>query len=239
MALLSKRIPSTQEHLDIADIKDNLAVLKNGVVSLVLETTSLNFDLLSEREQDAKILAFAGLLNSLSFHIQIVIRTERTDLSEYVELLEKQINRQISEGLRKQMEIYIQFIRNLTVTTEVLEKRFFIVVPSSSGISLQPGILKKLFRKGDNASVNVNEAIEKAVVRLYPRRDHIIKQLKKMGLFARQLSSSELVKLLYGIYNPERGGLEKLQLTRTDVDTPVAGVKAQEQTMGVKEERST
>jgi hypothetical protein len=224
MALLPKGIPSTQQHLDIAEIKEDLVILKNGVVSLVLETTSLNFDLLSEQEQDTKILSFAGLLNSLTFHIQIVIRTHRTDLSDYVELLSEQKKRQISEGLRKQLDIYIEFIKNLTVTNEVLEKRFFIIIPSSSGISLKPGLFKGIFGSKED-TVNVDEAIERATTRLYPRRDHIIKQLKKMGLFARQLSSSELVKLFYGVYNPERAGLEKLQLTRTDVDVPIVGAK--------------
>lgn len=226
MGFFQKGIPSTQQHLDIEEIKNDLVVLKNGVVSLVLETTSLNFDLLSEREQDAKILAFAGLLNSLSFHIQISILTERTDLSDYIERLEGQLTRQISQGLRKQMEIYIEFIKNLTVTHEVLEKRFFIVIPSSTGLVLRTGFFKKIFGK-DEETINVDETIEKAKVKLYPRRDHIVKQLKKMGLFARQLSSSELVKLFYGIYNPGRGGLEKLQLTRTDVDAPIVGAKTQ------------
>ena len=57
--MINKGIPSTQQHLDVADIKEDLVILKNGVVSIVLETTSLNFDLLSEGEQDSKILAFA------------------------------------------------------------------------------------------------------------------------------------------------------------------------------------
>lgn len=226
MAILNKGIPSTQHHLDIADIREDFVILKNGVVALVLETTSLNFDLLSEREQDAKILAFAGLLNSLNFHIQIAIKTQRTDLSDYVELLESQLKKQMSQGLRMQMEIYIEFIKNLTVTNEVLEKRFFIIIPSSSGISLKPGLFKKIFG-GKEDTVNVGNAIEKAKVKLFPRRDHIIKQLKKMGLFARPLSSSELVKLYYSVYNPERKSLEKLQLTRTDVDVPVVEAKTQ------------
>lgn len=224
MGLFPKGIPSTQQHLDIEEIKEDLVILKNGVVSLVLETTSLNFDLLSEREQDAKILAFAGLLNSLTFHLQIGILTERTDLSDYVELLEGQKRKQISDGLRRQMEIYIEFIKNLTVTHEVLEKRFFIVIPSSTGITLRAGFFKKIFGK-EEEKVNVDEAIEKAKVRLYPRRDHVIRQLKRIGLFARQLSSTDLVKLFYSVYNPGRGGLEKLQLTRTDVDAPVVGAK--------------
>ena len=118
----------------------------------------------------------------------------------------------------------MEFIKNLTVTNEVLEKRFFIVIPSSSGLSLKPGFFKGLFG-GKEETVNVEAAVEKSKTKLYPRRDHVIKQLKKMGLFARQLSSSELVKLFYGIYNPSRKGLEKLQLTRTDVDAPIVRAK--------------
>lgn len=78
------KTPSTQEHLNIEDIVDNLLVLKNGVVSLVLETSALNFDLLSEEEQDARILAFAYLLNGVDYPIQISVRTVRTDVSDYV-----------------------------------------------------------------------------------------------------------------------------------------------------------
>ena len=224
MGFFTKQVPSTQQHLDIIDIKEDLLVLKNGVVSLVLETTSLNFDLLSEKEQDMRILSFAGLLNSLTFHIEIVIRTRRTDLRNYIELLEEQKNKQINEGLRSQMETYIRFISNLTVTNEVLEKRFFITVPSSTGISVKPGVFDKIFGK-EEVKVNVEDSIEKAKPKIYPRRDHLIRQLKKMGLFARQLSTSDLIKLFYGIYNPDKGGFEKLQLTRTDIDAPIVGAK--------------
>jgi len=226
MGLITKGIPSTQQHLDVADIKRDLVVLKNGVVSLILETTSLNFDLLSEREQDAKILAFAGMLNSLSFHIQISIRTKRTDLSDYVEQLREQRKRQLTEGLRHQMDVYIEFIKNLTVTNEVLEKRFFIVIPSSSGVSLKPGFFKRMLGKSEEV-VNVDEAIERAVSRLYPRRDHIVKQLKKMGLFANQLTSEQLVKLFYGIYNPGRGGIENVAFSNVDIGAALTEAKTQ------------
>ena len=56
---------STQEHLDIYEIKNNLVILKSGTVCSVLQTTAVNFDLLSEIEQDATIAAFSMLLNSI------------------------------------------------------------------------------------------------------------------------------------------------------------------------------
>ncbi|MBI3282777.1 hypothetical protein HYZ70_01740, partial [Candidatus Curtissbacteria bacterium] len=68
---------STQEHLDIYTIKDHLVFLKDGSVALVLQTTAINFSLLSEEEQDATIYAYSALINSLSFSIQILIRSSR------------------------------------------------------------------------------------------------------------------------------------------------------------------
>ena len=58
---------STQEHLDIEDIRDDLIVLKDGSCVLVIATTAINFGLLSEKEQDATIFAYAALINSLTF----------------------------------------------------------------------------------------------------------------------------------------------------------------------------
>ena len=104
--------PSTQEHLNIEDIVDDMVVLKNGVAAIILETSALNFDLLSEEEQDARIVAFANLLNGFDYPIQISVRTVRTDVSEYIKKLEEYKNRQISKALMRQMEIYIQLLNS-------------------------------------------------------------------------------------------------------------------------------
>ena len=87
MSFLSPSVPSTQEHLEIEDIRDDLVITKSGLVSLVLEVSSINFDLLSEREQEIKILCFTGLLNSLDFQVQIVIKTEKSDITNYIDKL--------------------------------------------------------------------------------------------------------------------------------------------------------
>ena len=76
---------TTQDHLDIKDIKDNFVVLKNGTICAVLETTAVNFDLLSEIEQDAIIAAFSMLLNSITFPVQVVIRSKKLDIYKYIE----------------------------------------------------------------------------------------------------------------------------------------------------------
>lgn len=208
---------STQEHLDIENILNDLVVCKNGQISLVLETTAVNFDLLSEKEQEAKILAFAALINSLNFFVQILVRTEKTDISVYIDKLTKEMNKAKTEGLRKQIEIYVSFIKNLTYNTEVLDKRFFVVVSGGNVAVQRTGFFKKLFGKEDRIT-NVDKMVEGARAGLYAKRDFFVKQLQRMGVFARQLSTDELIRLFYSSYNPDTQGLQKLQIKYEDIN---------------------
>jgi hypothetical protein len=198
---------STQDHLAVRDIRDDLVINKNGSVAMVIQTSAINFDLLAEYEQDNKILAFAGLLNSLNFRIQIMIRTKRIDITNYITYLQSQEQQAMSEGLKKQLNIYTTFVQNLIVQNDVLDKSFFIIVPYHTGsIIPETSILKSKKSKEDeekNRNVQIDQLIEKAKIFLYPKRDHILKQLGRMGLFGHQLTTKELITELYTSYNPE------------------------------------
>ncbi|MBN1915982.1 hypothetical protein JW796_03245 [Candidatus Dojkabacteria bacterium] len=220
MAFLGRKETTTQEHLDIEDVRDDLVVLKNGNVSLVMETTSLNFDLLSEEEQDIRILAFAGLMNSLNFPVQIVVRTERTDVTDYVDKLKIYKEKQISLALKRQIEIYMQFIKNLTVNTEVLDKRFFVVIPGIISSIQRTSAVRQIFGKPVKIK-NIEEVLEKAKLLLYPKRDHLLKQFQKMGIIAEQLKTDDLIRLYYGIYQPDTPGIKKLILKKQDFSTGI------------------
>lgn len=75
---------STQDNLPIEDIIDGIVILKDGSACQVLQLSSVNFDLLSEREQGALIFAYGGILNSLNFNIQIVISSTSKDIGGYM-----------------------------------------------------------------------------------------------------------------------------------------------------------
>lgn len=218
MGLFDPKQKSTQEHLDIEDIRDDLVILRNGKVSLVIETTSLNFDLLANQEQDARIYTFAGLLNSLTFPIQIVIRTQKTDVSKYVNMLEDYKRTVGSSPIQQQVTIYQEFIRNLTVSTEILNKRFYAVIPTFNVAQVQPVGLKQIFGGKPQGTLNTNELLVRAKNELYPKRDHLIKQFANMGLAARQLRTDELIKLYYSIYEPDKVGLEVLNIKHDSID---------------------
>jgi len=213
---MSKGLPirgSTQQAIPIEDIKDDLVLLKDGSACLVLETTALNFGLLSESEQEATIYAYAALLNSLTFPIQILIRSQRKDISSYLELLAGAENSQTNPLLKNQIKKYRRFVEETVKKNNVLDKRFYIVIPFSSlelgvkqalGASLLPRKLKLPFSKG--------YILEKAKTALYPKRDHLLRQLSRIGLSGRQLTTHELISLFYEIYNPEISESQKVAI---------------------------
>lgn len=226
MGIFDARQISTQQHLDIEDIRDNLVVLKNGTVSLVLETTSVNFDLLAGQEQQSSIYTFAGLLNSLTFPIQIVISTQKTDTSKYQELLNEYKSKQRNEALNKQIAIYQDFIAALTTTSVILNKRFFAIIPTMAvPIVTKSNPIKSLFGKQERI-INMDELMQRAMVELSPKRDHLIKQFGNMGLVARQLVNDELIKLYYGIYEPDKVGLDVLDIRDDQVTGALVSSKA-------------
>src|SRR2546428_839405 len=113
---------TTQEHLLVKDITDDIILLKNGGGALVLQVSAVNFGLLSDMEQIAIISSFAQMLNSLSFSIQIVIRSERLNISSYLNLLSKAQKAQTNPLLLKMIVSYKQFIQTTIKENEVLDK---------------------------------------------------------------------------------------------------------------------
>ena len=178
---------TTHEHLLISDIKDDIVILKKGGGALILQVSAVNFGLLSGREQMAIIFTFAQMINSLSFSIQIVIHSERLNISSYLTLLDKAKSLQTNELLSKLITNYRQFIQTTIKENEVLDKKFYVVVPL---FSLELGLTAS------------KEALQQKIKTvLLPRRDQIKKQLARVGLKADQLTNEELVKVFYNIYN--------------------------------------
>ena len=180
---------STQSFIPLSDIQNGMVILKDGSVAIIIETSAVNFDLLSENEQMAIIGSFAGLLNSLSFAIQIVIRSKKLDISSYLEKLVVAEQQQNNPLLKKLMQNYRNFVSSVIRENEVLDKQFFVVISISA---LELGILRN-----NNAELFA----QKALTALTPRRDHLIRQLGRIGLKASQLNDDKLIRLFFDWYN--------------------------------------
>ena len=196
-------IMATQDMVPIADIVDDILMYKDGGAAIILETSSLNFGLLSEREQEAVIAAFAALINSLSFATQITVRTQRKNIGVYLAFLDEKINAMQNPKLKSLMVNYKNFISETIRKKNVLGKRFFVIIPFSPlELGFSKGMLPGMKQKGP-LPYTQDYILKKAKTVLYPKRDHIIKQCARLGLRARQLDREGILSLFYDIYNPD------------------------------------
>jgi hypothetical protein len=202
---------TTQNFLPIADIVDGVVIYKNGGAALVLESTSLNFGLLSEREQEAVIASYAGLLNSFKFPVQIVVRSQKKDISIYMDYLRKAEIKIKNPKLLHIMKDYQKFIFDAIKKKNVLSKKFYIVIPFTA---YELGVAKSVvstFNPIKNAPLPFPKSyvVRKAKIALYPKRDHLMRQARRIGLTLKALNTEELISLFYSNYNPETPVKEK------------------------------
>ncbi len=196
-------VSTTQAALPVADITHNLILFKDGGVSLVLESTSLNFGLLSEQEQEAVVYSYAALINSLSFQVQILVRTQRKDITNYLRYLDNANHDITNPKLKALMGSYRKFIGETIKKRNVLGKRFFLIIPFSK---YELGFAKSNlpFQKQTGPlPYSKSYIIKKARTALHPKRDHLIRQASRLGLRLRQLTNEEIVRLIYDVYNPD------------------------------------
>ncbi|OGE10495.1 hypothetical protein A3A60_03050 [Candidatus Curtissbacteria bacterium RIFCSPLOWO2_01_FULL_42_26] len=215
--MANKTKASTQQHLDIDDIVENLVLLKTGNVAMIMITTAVNFDILSEAEQDATIYAYGALLNSLSFPTQILIRSKRADISAYFAHLNQSLTSQTNPDLKHQIQKYMEFIQATVQQRTVLDKKFYLIINFSTlelGIG---GITKSKGTKSQNRA----QLIADAKIGLGPKRDHLIKQTARLGLTTRQLTTKELIELFYDIYNPATTGTQKVIIDEGSYSVPI------------------
>jgi hypothetical protein len=193
---------TTQSFTEIETIDQDIAVFTDGSCCLVVTATAVNFGLLSENEQDTIITSYAGLLNSLSFPIEILIRTQHKDVTAYLRLLEDRERNQKNPKLAKSIHDYRLFVAATVKEKDVLDKNFYIVIPFSS-LELGPSPSVLFGSKKRGLPYSLSYIFERALIVLNPKRDHIIRLLNKIGLQAHQLTNSQLIKLFFTTYNAD------------------------------------
>jgi hypothetical protein len=195
-------VANAQEFVPIADITEDIVLFKDGGASLVLESSSLNFSLLSEREQQAVIVAYGALLNSLSFPIQIIVRSQIKDITKYMDYIAEARTHIVNPKLLVAIDSYKQFILETVKKKNVLGKNFFVVIPFSPlelGVTKSAATVTK--KKKGPLPFTKSFVTRKAKVSLYPKRDHLIRQGARLGLRLKQLDTERLIDLYYALFN--------------------------------------
>lgn len=231
---------STQNSLEIAEIRDGIVILNDGSYRSIVMAKSINFDLMSPQEREAVEYAYQGFLNSLYFDIQIFIRSQKVDMRSYVDLLNKKREESENMLLSMLMDDYIYYIEALVSQTNIMDKKFYIVVPFFPPASPQQAVkgsrklFGSIFGKDKNQKITINEAdLEQAKTELRNRTQAVLNGLHQIGIQSIPLDTQELIELYYDVYNPDTAsrqqlsdldGLESPVVTRgSSINTPSGG----------------
>jgi type IV secretory pathway VirB4 component len=209
---------STQMYLRIAEIHDDVVVLKNGGLRAVLEVEPINANLKSEDEQNALTYAYQNFLNSLEFPVQIVVRSKKLDISTYLGKLRQAGKTQTNELLKNQITEYSEYIRRLVEFTDIMEKHFYLIIPfDPPRVKTSTNIEKfwNFIHPADSATGfrRRKEEFAKIIKDLNQRVEQIMSGLENCGLHAKRLITSQLIQLFYEIYNPLTARNEKVDDT--------------------------
>jgi hypothetical protein len=193
---------STQQFLEIDQIREGVILLKNKAMRGVLMVSSLNFALKSEDEQNAIIYQFQNFLNSLDFSLEIVVQSRRLNITGYLDRLKELEERQENELLKMQTAEYQKFIKDLITGGAIMAKSFFVVVPFT--LIEIPGMkaMKGLVKKGEIPTLT-EEQFQRCKTQLWQRMEFVALGLRRCGLQCVPLNTSELIELFWSLYHPE------------------------------------
>lgn len=202
---------STQAYLDIAAIKDNVVILKDGGLRAVLLASSLNFALKSPQEQEDIVLRYQGFLNGLNFPIQIVLQSRKLDLTDYLAKLSQRAESEQREQIRAQTTSYVEFMERLISVANIMDKRFYVVVPYDPIGLKQRSFFDKLFNPAKQVTLTMTDKeFADFTVQLSERVNLIASGLGSFGVKSAQLNTQQLIELYYATYNPEEAVKQRL-----------------------------
>jgi len=207
---------STQAYLDIAAIKDNIAILKEGGLRAVLLASSLNFALKAPAEQESIVLRYQGFLNSLNFPIQIVMQSRKLDLTDYIAKLRARSEEEPNKSVRVQINSYSDFMERLISVANIMDKRFYVVVQYGPIGLKQRGLFDKLLHPTKMVTLTMSDKeFSDYSNQLAERVELVASGLEQLGIRTAQLNTKQLIELFYATYNPEEAVRQRL----TDIES--------------------
>lgn len=200
---------STQNSLQFAELRDSMTIMTDGSFRAIIACQSINFDLMSSREREGVEYAYQNFLNSLHHPIQILVRSQRVDITPYIDKLVDLRRNEDNMLLTVLMDDYINFIDALAQEANIMDKSFYIVVPYFPEGDLAnlkgqaQGFFGKLFTKPASVTTINSDAYEKAKSEINNRVEGVIAGLFQMGVHSIRLNTTEISELLYNFYNPD------------------------------------
>ncbi len=197
--------PSAQQFVPLSEVRDGIAVLKEGGMRAVLIASSINFALKSQDEQHAILQQFQEFLNTLDFSLQIYVQSRKLNIQPYLDLLRTREAQQDNDLMRVQLREYIGFVENFTTEVDIMTKSFFVVIPyapATLNVSLKGGLSNILRRKGSKDAALAQTRFEEDRSQIEQRIEVVEQGLNRVGIRTILLGTNEVIELFYHLFNP-------------------------------------
>lgn len=203
---------NTETMLPVSEIKNNTIILKDGWIRAILKVTWLNLDFKNYDEVQIVLEQYKRFLNWLSFPIQVLVRNNFLDLSNYLNYIDWKLKNIYNPTLKEQAESYYSFLDDIDSRQWVIyNKEFYIVVPFYIWEQDKWSIKESWFDKFLN-TLNSKDSVEQIVQRyrnflkwrnmLDNRCNLITEWLQSIWLQTERISTSDIISLLFSFYNP-------------------------------------
>ncbi|MFH1780891.1 MAG: TraC family protein [Candidatus Nealsonbacteria bacterium] len=194
---------STQQFIELDQIKEGLLVLKNRSLRAVMMVSSLNFALKSDEEQSSIIGAFQSFLNSLDFSCQILIQSRKLNITGYLDKIKELASKQENELLRIQTQDYHDFIESLVSGGSIMSKSFYVVIPFTLLEAKVPISPLQFFKSATSQSLLTEEEFQRCKSQIWQRMEFVALGLRRCGLQAMPLTTPELIELFWSLHHPK------------------------------------
>lgn len=178
-----EQLYSVQDWLPFQKILDNgIIKLEENLYVKIIQINPINFNLKSELEKEAILNSYKLFLKTCNFDIQILIQSNKEDLSKHISKINSQKNIE-KENIKKISDNYIRYIKNLNQNKKSSNKRFYIIIKNSKtheNIKTEEMIIEEL---NDNF-YKIKECLA--------RCGNVVKDISK---------KQEIISLLYSFIN--------------------------------------
>lgn len=183
------QIKEAQAFLPFTDIRDGMIMLPNQRYRMVLECSSLNYNLKTPAERDQIELSFHRFLNTISFPITFFLQTKTIDNRERLAMLDKNIEEALSlyPGIRSYAQQYRKDMEELNtkIGNSHQKKRYIIITYDEVGTL-------------DSLSAEEQEVYARK--ELLNRCTSVRSNLEGVGVNSHVLETPELIELIYSCY---------------------------------------
>lgn len=124
---------SVQQWLPIEEVLESgiIKVNKNKYVK-ILKIIPINYNLKSDLEKKTILNSYKILLKTCNFNIQILIQSNKEDLSQHIKNIEKNIQKKENKYLKEISENYVKFIQTLNYSRNSASKDFYLIISNEN-----------------------------------------------------------------------------------------------------------